>query len=87
MFSHIKQTNIKFDFAIGYSYCDFRFGLLGNHPFRTRSRCSKSSNIDQKQEKLMIPKIAERYVFSDSKEAAQPTIPITKKTGQQRTPK
>ena len=38
-------------FLLNYcSYSFFRFGFIGNQPFSTRSRCSKTSLMVQKEE-------------------------------------
>lgn len=37
------------------SYSFFRFGFIGNQPFSTRSRCSKTSLMVQKEENEKTP--------------------------------
>ena len=43
-------------FLLNYcSYSFFRFGFIGNQPFSTRSRCSKTSLMVQKEENEKTP--------------------------------
>lgn len=58
------------------------FGFLGNQPFKTRSSCSKTSLIDQNEEKANTPQIVEPNIFSINKEAIAAKIPPTKKSHQ-----
>ncbi len=38
-----------------FDHASLRRGLAGNQPLRTRSRCSRTSMIDQKDEKAVTP--------------------------------
>ncbi len=64
-----------------------RRGLRGNQPFSTRFFCSKTSKIDQKQEKAKTPKMTEAYVLSANNENTNAAKPTNANTHQQRVPK
>ena len=46
-------------------------GPSGNHPLRTRLRCSNTSNMLQKEEKATTPKIVDSMIPSVSIDATQ----------------
>ena len=56
-----------------------RLGFLGNQPFFTRSSCSKTSLIVQKEEKANTPRRDETSMLSVLNEAATPAIPNIRK--------
>ncbi len=51
-----------------------RRGLAGNQPFLTRSRCSRTSRIDQKHEKAVTPQRIDHTpdVMSEAASIAMP---------------
>ena len=59
-----------------------RLGFLGNQPFFTRSSCSKTSLIVQKEEKANTPRRDETSMLSVLNEAATPAIPNIRKIHQ-----
>jgi len=61
--------------------------LLGNHPFLTRSLCSKSSCIDQNDEAPHTANNIDQVRLSIITDAIVLTIPINAKTHQHFTPK
>lgn len=71
----MKSLDRNIYFRSGYVL----FGFLGNQPFKTRSSCSKTSLIDQNEEKANTPQIVEPNIFSINKEAIAAKIPPTKK--------
>ena len=68
------------------AYC-FRLGFLGNQPRSTRFFCSKSSSIDQNEEKAKTPNRTEIIWFSTNIEPNNAPAPATAKYGQQSVPK
>ena len=52
-----------------------RFGFLGNHPFFTRSSCSKTSLMVQKEEKANTPNKEDNITLSMLNDAATPAMP------------
>jgi len=54
-------------------------GFFGNKPFLTRSFCSKTSIIDQKQENENTPKEVDKKVLSTNNEIVAVMIPAIKK--------
>ena len=62
-------------------------GPLGNHPFFTRSRCSKISRILQKEENAVTPKMVDTVKFVARIESAQNANPATRNIHQHRVPR
>ena len=62
-------------------------GFFGNHPFLTRSRCLKSSEMYQKDEKATTPSIVDGIMAFTKSDAATQPRPTNKKAHQHPTPK
>ena len=80
----LKPFRLEFNFQ--FSIFNFQF-FLGNHPFLTRSLCSKSSCIDQNDD---APQTANKIDHVSSLtiiDAMVLIIPISAKTHQHLTPK
>lgn len=69
-----------------YLYSCFRFGFIGNHPFKTRLRWSNTSLIVQREEKAKTPNKDEIRIFLISNEPIMPRIPKIKNIHQHRVP-
>ena len=72
------------------SYCPYSFrrlGFIGNQPFRTRSRWSKTSLILQKEEKAKTPNKEDKAMLSTNRQVTIPASPRKRKNHQQHTPK
>ena len=67
-----------------YSLCP---GPLGNHPFFTRSRCSKISRMLQKEENAVTPKMVDTVKFDARIDSAQNINPATTNIHQHRVPR
>ena len=56
IYNSFKAVYNVVPFLLNYcSYSFFRFGFIGNQPFSTRSRCSKTSFMVQKEENEKTP--------------------------------
>lgn len=65
----------------------FLLGFLGNHPLATRSRCLKSSRMDQRLEKATTPRMVEGMVAAVSSEPTMQITATSRNTHQQRVPR
>lgn len=70
----------------GYLYSCSRFGFIGNQPFLTRLRWSKSSFMVQNEENANTPAKEDNIRCSVRMEQIIPMMPIKRKNHQQRVP-
>ena len=70
-----------------YSYSFLRFGFIGNHPFFTRWRCSKTSRILHRHEQPTTPSTGLSISLSVNSEATMKAMPEMRNTHQHFTPK
>ena len=66
---------------------DFLLGLAGNQPLFTRFSCSKSSKMDQKEEKAATPEMVDHTMLSMKRESAAKPMPARRKSHQQPFPR
>lgn len=69
------------------NYWSLRRGLAGNQPLRTRSRCSKISFIDQKDENATTPRSVDSTISEMSTERAHMMMPAIRNIHQERVPR